>query len=252
MAQQSPRDTSPGAHSRLTPWVKLLISVGLVFHLFAVFLPPLAVIPSAATAPVRESIDWYTGPLRLQNGYRFFSPDPPDVSMVIRYEVELPNGEALSGIFPNKEDFWPRLYYHRYLMLSSRLQSLGYNSRDFGWGNNKPLRNDGTFGAWLMTARVRNGEFENVDEISDAEYAIDPPTDPNPLDLEPRDRLDARRYVESYAKHLRHKHNATRVRLYLLEHGVPPMQLFLDQGVSLVDPRSYRQSLLIDLPGEAS
>lgn len=236
--------------SWLTPLVKLLISAALIFHLVAVFLPPLAVVPSPATGPMADALSLYTGPLRLNNGYRFFSPDPPNVSVVVQYEIELSDGETLKGIFPNKQDYWPRLFYHRHLMLTSRLQSLGYDSMQIGWGNEKPLLNDGSLGGWIMTQRVSAGDVGDVDQLTDSDYRVDESQIPEALRLEPPDRLDARKYVRSYAEHLRAKYHAKRVQLFLVEHGVPPRDMFITEGVTLDTPRSYRKSLLIDLPGE--
>ncbi len=250
MSQQSTDNVTPEAPAWLTPKIKILISVGLGFHLLAVFLPPFALVPSPMTGPVKDATDWYTGPLRIQNGYRFFSPDPPFVSMVMRYEIDLPNGETLEGVFPNRETYWPRLYYHRHLMLTSRLQSLGFSSIEFGLGNKKPIINDGSPGSTWVVQRIENGEYEDADQIPDEDYQIDPQDIPEYMRGEPLDRVDTRTYVDSYARHLMHKHDAQRVRLYLLEHAVPSRLLMIEEDVELDAPESYRESLLIDLSRE--
>lgn len=247
MTERSAQADKVAAPKWLTPQIKVVISLAIGFHLLAVFMPPFALVPSPLSGPVKEATDWYTGPLRLQNGYRFFSPDPPLVSLVLRYEIDLPNGETLEGIFPNHDDYWPRLYYHRHLMLTSRLQSLGYSTIDVGLGNKKPILNDGSLGAWYVAGKIERGEYDDLDQIPDADYNISPAEIPEPFRREPDDRQETRTYVASYAEHLLHKHNADRVRLYLLEHAVPSRLMAVEQDVALDAPESYRQSLLIDL-----
>jgi hypothetical protein len=50
-------------------------------------------------------------------------------------------------------------------------------------------------------------------------------------------------YVESFARHLLHRHDAVRVRLYLRRHDFPSPQQVAD-GMKLDDPSLYRERLL--------
>jgi hypothetical protein len=59
----------------------------------------------------------YANLLYINNGYDFFSPDP-SVNHLIRYEVFDDAGASIAkGTLPNTREQWPRLLYHRYMML---------------------------------------------------------------------------------------------------------------------------------------
>jgi hypothetical protein len=74
----------------------------------------------------------------LNHGYKFFGPDPSP-SHLVRYVVEMPDGERLEEIFPDHKLHWPRLFYHRHFMLSEFVFALAgpYDPR-FDW-ENQPL-----------------------------------------------------------------------------------------------------------------
>ena len=73
----------------------------------------------------------YANLLYINNGYDFFSPDPT-VSHIIRYEVFDDRGQTIAkGDFPNTREQWPRLLYHRYMMLVD--QSSNPQNADTGW-----------------------------------------------------------------------------------------------------------------------
>jgi hypothetical protein len=64
-----------------------------------------------------DALWYYTNLLYINNGYDFFSPDP-GVSHLIRYEIFTDAGEKIAaGQFPNRGEQWPRLLYHRHMML---------------------------------------------------------------------------------------------------------------------------------------
>jgi hypothetical protein len=66
---------------------------------------------------VAESLRHYTNLLYINNGYDFFSPNP-SVSHVIRYEAFNNLGERVAeGQLPDRREHWPRLFYHRHMML---------------------------------------------------------------------------------------------------------------------------------------
>lgn len=62
----------------------------------------------------------YMQALSIDNGYRFFAPNPGPGN-TIRYELTMPDGTVDSGRFPDRERHRPRLLYHRYFMLSERI-----------------------------------------------------------------------------------------------------------------------------------
>jgi hypothetical protein len=59
----------------------------------------------------------------LENGYRFFAPEPGP-SHLIRYEMVFDDGSRSKGFFPNRQEARPRLLYHRYFMMSEFMNTL--------------------------------------------------------------------------------------------------------------------------------
>jgi hypothetical protein len=146
----------PAKAKSVSPWpwgrfIRVLVSVGIVFHLLAVFSAPWHVQLRPAVVPMVEpggvvrdqygrpippeqlgledlqiprlpkllndSLWYYANLLYINNGYDFFSPDP-GVSHLIRYEIFTDAGEKIaSGQLPHRGEQWPRLLYHRHMML---------------------------------------------------------------------------------------------------------------------------------------
>lgn len=105
---------------------KLIASVALALHVFAVFAAPCASPPPASDLWQRISgrMDGQDGMLTpylraayLNHGYRFFAPNPGP-SHLVRYEVDLTSGGTIEGRFPDPDEHFPRLLYHRMFMLS--------------------------------------------------------------------------------------------------------------------------------------
>ena len=144
------------------PWHPVwrwLISLLLILHLTAVFvapwdlstdpaLPPGYVPPADAQGkplplPPRDSTVWqqpvvprklreffrhYLNLAYLNHGYQFFAPDPAG-SNLIRYHVYDSGGaEIAAGQFPDLDDQWPRLFYHRHMMLAAQTGEMGEES----------------------------------------------------------------------------------------------------------------------------
>jgi hypothetical protein len=165
-----PRKPSPWPWA---PWVRVLASCAIAFHLLAVFaapwyiqlsdvfepaLPPgraprdaqgrvipleqldprqyppvQPIVPQAlASQRSRFPLIWhYANLLYIDNGYDFFSPDP-SFNHLIRYEVFDSGGKRIeAGEFPNWLQQWPRLLYHRYMMLVD--QSSDPRAATAGW-----------------------------------------------------------------------------------------------------------------------
>ncbi len=85
-----------------------------------------------ASRETRFPILWhYANLLYINNGYDFFSPDP-SVSHLIRYEVfDQAGGSIAKGTLPDRREQWPRLLYHRYMMLVD--QSSDPRNATIGW-----------------------------------------------------------------------------------------------------------------------
>jgi hypothetical protein len=112
--------------NRPRPAVRAALSALILLHLLAVFAGPWALPPqrSQLAATCARLLHPYLQALSLDNGYRFFAPEPGP-SHLVRYEVVLPGGEKINRTFPNRQEQWPRLLYHRYFMLSEFINSLG-------------------------------------------------------------------------------------------------------------------------------
>lgn len=151
------RNSGPGL-----PWHpawRWLVSLLIVIHLLALFvapwdlstepaLPPGYVPPVDAAGrplppPAMDSPLWqqpvltrklrrlfrhYLNLAYLNHGYQFFAPDPGG-SHLIRYQVWNAEGaEIASGKFPDLQTEWPRLFYHRYMMLAAQTGDMGEES----------------------------------------------------------------------------------------------------------------------------
>ncbi len=108
------------------------ISVLVTLHVLAVFTGPWAVFaPRGANLEERPEeallagdfagvLGPYIDATFLNHGYRFFAPEPGP-SHLVRYEAKLADGRTLKGSFPNRDEQWPRLLYHRHFMLAEFL-----------------------------------------------------------------------------------------------------------------------------------
>jgi hypothetical protein len=143
------------------PWHavwRCVVSLLVVLHLTAVFsapwdlatfdaLPPGYVPPTDAMgrpqpAPSPNSVLWqkpvvtrglhrffhhYLNLLYLNHGYEFFAPDPAGTH-VIDFQVTPADGEVVKGRLPSLQQQWPRLLYHRHMMLAEQTQLMGPQS----------------------------------------------------------------------------------------------------------------------------
>lgn len=108
---------------RPTTWLRVIISLLLIWHLTAVALAPMSLPPSSrliVDITQQPPMQWYLDALYLNHGYHFFAPDPGD-GRLVRYEVfDERGGTIAQGEFPNRKEHWPRLLYHRYFMLADQ------------------------------------------------------------------------------------------------------------------------------------
>ncbi|MEM6329147.1 MAG: hypothetical protein AAF790_02745 [Planctomycetota bacterium] len=110
-------------------WARASATALVVWHMAVVFLSPLSVEPrSPLVANIAQSkyVRWYSDPLYLNHGYHFFAPNPPLGGQLIRYTVQAEDGRVLnSGEFPSLDEQWPRLWYHRHMMLADQMAGMG-------------------------------------------------------------------------------------------------------------------------------
>ena len=195
--------------------IRIAVSMLLLFHLAAVIVAPCTTPPprSELAFQISRLFEPYLSAMYLFHGYRFFAPNPGPGHLV-RYEtIDDETGEILhDGRFPDFEQHWPRLLYHRYFMIAERI-----------WGEsniNPPLQG--------FVSEQQREDFENY-------------RDQQIERLEPM--------LLSVARHLQRRHDGNIVRLYAVEHIIPPPQ-DIDQGLRLDDPQLYQERLLGELSNE--
>ncbi len=193
---------------RRKSWVSVLLGI----HLLAVFAAPCASPPPASylanwlAGRIEGRPGWllpYTQALFLNHGYRFFAPNPGP-SHLVRYEIELPGGGQIEGKFPDTEEHWPRLLYHRMFMISESVFTI-----------EDPV--------------TERPPPDAVNEEQMAEFE--------------KQRATADALLKSIARRLLHEYDGHRVRLFLRRHEIPAPQQVLD-GVPLDDEQFFRERLL--------
>ncbi|MCO6045319.1 hypothetical protein NG895_15515 [Aeoliella sp. ICT_H6.2] len=126
--QPPPKAASSGAGPSLA--IRIAASIALAFHVFVLFLYPLANGRSSETISSMAGwpgFRWYAEPLYLNHGHGFFGPDP-GAGFLIEYDIRDSDGEVVKqGKFPDPDTIWPRLRYHRYKMLADQPASSGPN-----------------------------------------------------------------------------------------------------------------------------
>ncbi|MCA9146032.1 MAG: hypothetical protein KDB05_24735 [Planctomycetales bacterium] len=111
----------------LTTLPRVLVSLFLIVHIVAILTPPFMLQASGpgGTSPVGEAVmntlQPYIDITFLNHGYAFFAPNPGP-SHLVRARMEFDDGrEPIEETFPNLNEQWPRLLYHRHFMLSEQL-----------------------------------------------------------------------------------------------------------------------------------
>ncbi|HZZ72664.1 MAG TPA: hypothetical protein VFE24_10440 [Pirellulales bacterium] len=183
---------------------KIGLSLLIALHLVAVFVAPWSGPPPASdlSRHAMECFEPYLLAAHLLHGYRFFAPQPGP-SYLVEYELTMADGSKQTGRFPDLATEWPRLYYHRFFMLSTFVNT------------NLPLdpppeldRNSPLYADFLRNRAEQKTLLETLTHAIGAEL------------------LGA--------------HGAQQVKLTLVEHGFPFLSQF-QAGGSLTDPRSYRR-----------
>ncbi|HEX5447353.1 MAG TPA: hypothetical protein VFW87_26295 [Pirellulales bacterium] len=103
--------------------VRALVSLLVVAHLLALLAGPLSMPPSVLGNVLGRWFRPYIEAAYLDHAYKFFGPDPGP-SCRLRYEMEMPDGSRREGVFPDAQQHWPRLWYHRHFVLGEFLNAL--------------------------------------------------------------------------------------------------------------------------------
>jgi len=180
--------------------LRLLLSLLIGFHVLSLFVAPWSSPPpsSQLSQSVADQFRWYSNATHTQNGYRFFAP-APGPSHLVEFDLTLNDGTKKSGRFPDLNEQWPRLYYHRYFMLSEHLN--------------------------------------NMLNLTPSEMPAD--LSPEMRAAFQKDRALFHKFVEAYANQLLREYDAKHVKLRLVEHRFPSLTEALVKGWELDDKRLY-------------
>lgn len=190
----------------LTKRVRLLISVLIIGHLLALVLPPLSVqtrggigqSPSVSTA--LEFFEPYSQALYVDRGYAFFGPDPGP-SHLIQAAIKSPEGTFVEKMYPDLNEQWPRLLYHRHFMLSEFMHEI-YQPPGPSEELRKANRQEAQY--WSLL------------------------------------RMRYKHVHQSIVEHLKHEHSGDEVAIRRIEHLVPDLIDYQQQPIELTDERLYR------------
>ena len=122
------KQTNSNSKEAPYPWsatLRVTVSIALIVYLFIVIAAPATTHPdsqSELTRPIAQTLRPIHQSLYLGHGYRFFAPNPGP-SHIIQYSIETKDGNQIEGKFPDRNQHWPRLLYHRWFMLSESLFS---------------------------------------------------------------------------------------------------------------------------------
>ena len=108
-------------------YLKIAGSVLLAFHVLAIAIAPASVPPAPRVAGfLFSAIRPYLELAFLNHGYHFFAPNPGASSLIEYTAIDL-QGQRQWGRIPDREQHWPRLFYHRHFMLTEVFGSLAAN-----------------------------------------------------------------------------------------------------------------------------
>lgn len=208
-------DQSVAPGTPLSRRLKLLLSALVVFHLAAVFLPPLAFQASGpfgasrAVTLLETPVRGYGEFMYLNRGYAFFAPDPGP-SHLIQAAVLEADGQTTESLYPDLDRQWPRLSYHRHFMLAEFLNDM----------------------------YVEPGPPDELIQ-EDREAADD----------WARRRDMYERVRESIANHLKHVNDGKETKIRRIEHLIPNFRAYVENSMDLADQESY--IVLLDTSGVA-
>ena len=201
-----------------TKRVRLLLSILIIGHLLALVLPPLSVqtrgrigqSPSVSTA--LEVFEPYSQSLYIDRGYAFFAPDPGP-SHLIQAAITNSEGQRIERMYPDRDQQWPRLLYHRHFMLSEFMEEI-YQPPGPPEELQKANRQEAQY--WSQS----------------------------------RSRYE--RIRQSIIDHLKHEYPGDEVAIRRIEHLVPDLIEYQQDPVELTDERLYRVLLDQPIQQEAN
>ncbi len=214
-------DTAEIKDTPTLPWsprVRAIVSVLIALHILALFSAPWSSPPPASELSrfVAKRFEPYLYGAYLNHGYRFFAPNP-GASHLVEYELQFADGRTEVGRFPDLKRHWPRLHYHRYLILAEVVHDFTSNIPPEA---QRPPPH--------LPAGIKQQAIADFHEQTAA-----------------RERAIRRRdlLVESVANGLLAEHDAVKVRLWSVEHEILPPQAIVF-GERLDREETYVKRLL--------
>lgn len=192
---------------------RISISVLVVAHLLAVFLPPMSfqaqgpLGQSPSIATLMAPLERYSEFLYINRGYAFFAPDPGP-SHLVQAAITDSTGQREEILFPDLQQQWPRLLYHRHFMLAEYLNEI-YQPP---------------------------GPPDELVEV-----------DPEAADFWIRSRARYEHVRQSIVEHLKHEYPGKDVAIRRIEHLIPDLIAYQQEPIELNDPRLY-EVMLDQLP----
>jgi hypothetical protein len=104
-------------------FIRIVISLLIAWHFTGIFLAALSIperSPLVMALSQRPPMQNYLDMLYMNQGHSFFAPDVGP-GHVLRYELfDRSNTLLNQGTLPDKKEHWPRLLYHRHMMLADQ------------------------------------------------------------------------------------------------------------------------------------
>jgi hypothetical protein len=161
-APQREADAPRRRPGRLPLALRIFISLWIVWHFIGIFLAALST--NGSSRLVEEvaqdpPMQWYLDALYLNQGHSFFAPDVgPGHAM--HYQLVDQSGRVYEdGELPDRKEQWPRLRYHRHLMLADQAQVPSPNRQVADYWQRKYLESYARYllrvNEYAQAARVR-------------------------------------------------------------------------------------------------
>jgi hypothetical protein len=165
-------------------------------------------------ATLMAPLERYSQFLYIDRGYAFFAPDPGP-SHLVQAAITDGRGERVELMFPDLEQQWPRLLYHRHFMLAEYLNEI----------YQPPGPPD---------------ELVEIDR-EEAEFWV-------------RSRARYEHVRQSIVEHLEHENPGKEVAIRRIEHLIPDLIEYQLEPIELTDPRLYQvmldQPAFVDSAGD--
>ena len=189
-------------------------------YMLVVVLGPLSnpVGPEFLIRPLARAVSPIHRGLFLGHGYRFFGPDPGPSHIVV-YRIIDRAGEGIEKRFPDRDEIWPRLLYHRWFMLSETV----YQEISFLPDEESFQENDQEL-ARQIEALNRRGKKGLAQRLTDERARLQVQYQDS------RARVD--QLIEAIAKQLLVRHQGESIELFLQERSIPfPVAVLTGQSI---------------------